>query len=1216
MRAKLILSALALAAGVSAQADYLFTTQFSSGRIPAVMSTSVGAAAPAPVSTNYTSLVDASKAGWAVGQVSTEYEYSAVCATHTASDTPMDATLSTPEFTVTGTRPMARWTAKSMHPSLLEAYEVTVLEQGAATPTVIFSTDKAPADWTNYTVDLSQFIGKTITLNFHCSSVNKFVLALDDIYVGDPEDVMIVCDNETPLYHYVGNSSNTASVKGKLVNYGKPMSGMTAVLKYGNQEFTLPVSGELKSGEAFDYEFALPVTLNEASEYSIGFKDASNTFTQVAEGTVFCSYYPRKYFLEEFTGMWCTNCPTGLLKVEELEKEMGDNIIVLGVHTNTNNNDIFGLREYYNANYVTNLPTLMENRNFVYSNSPSSYKGTHRVDPTVARIDIVDYTISEDDQNVHVKARVEWAEDLDNNDDRYRIGYTLTRDIHPAVGIDNVYQVNGLQYGKARYGRFGILPSRISSSELVELNNVVISSENAHHGFENSIPAELTAGTPTYFEFDVPRPRMSSAATDPSLTEYAMADCRVVAYIIDHDDDPTTETKVEGCLLNATAQRLNEPCAEISDDEFGGNDPADDPTVDPEPVEPEPIETTTHTVLLDENFDDIYNKQYTVLELDHQAPATVINSIFQDSNGISQPWWNARDFQTSTNRYAISHSYYQIPGTSNDWMYFPAITIPTEGFNLTFGAQSLPIRSGDEHALSTLRVYITEQEPSKDWQPTEPVLLVENLSYGNDRDLCNNDFLPFTINLDAYVGKTIYISFANLDTDKDLLCVDNVLVQRPDVAAMTASAPEYIEAGEFTVTANIQGTAGDGLTNWKLTFNCGDTTTVESGDKLANGESKDFTFTANVAPGTTTEYTLTLSSDNNADIVCTGKVTGMLFTPTKRIMIEETTGTWCGNCPNALYTLELLETDPRYEGLILPVSLHVGNDPMRNESYEEMFGLGQVAPMMRVDRNDQLIGITPSDVAPDFENETLAAYAILQHLNKTAYADIEVSGELLTNAGAVSGVEAKAILKPAVDIDGTKYDIGFIVTENNVTCPGERYKNSWIQVNYLYNDNLALGANNPWATIPHDFYNMHFNNVARAIADYYGVENSLPQRVIKAGEEVEINHTVGLPVIGGSMGAYNANNLYLTAFLIEKKVDENIVTTVNNANRAALGENPDSFVSSADMLQEYLSGIDEIAADYDGEAEYFNLQGIRVAEPSSGVYIVRRGSTVTKEVIR
>lgn len=48
------------------------------------------------------------------------------------------------------------------------------------------------------------------------------------------------------------------------------------------------------------------------------------------------------------------------------------------------------------------------------------------------------------------------------------------------------------------------------------------------------------------------------------------------------------------------------------------------------------------------------------------------------------------------------------------------------------------------------------------------------------------------------------------------------------------------------------------------------------------------------------------------------------------------------------------------------------------------------------------------------------------------------------------------------------------------------------------------------------------------------------------------------------------------------------------------------------------SGIGEIIADGDENAPavYYNLQGVQVNEPANGLYIVRRGSKVTKEVIR
>ena len=46
------------------------------------------------------------------------------------------------------------------------------------------------------------------------------------------------------------------------------------------------------------------------------------------------------------------------------------------------------------------------------------------------------------------------------------------------------------------------------------------------------------------------------------------------------------------------------------------------------------------------------------------------------------------------------------------------------------------------------------------------------------------------------------------------------------------------------------------------------------------------------------------------------------------------------------------------------------------------------------------------------------------------------------------------------------------------------------------------------------------------------------------------------------------------------------------------------------------SSVQDILNDFNGEPEYYNLQGIRVYEPTQGIYIVRRGNKITKEVVR
>ncbi len=46
------------------------------------------------------------------------------------------------------------------------------------------------------------------------------------------------------------------------------------------------------------------------------------------------------------------------------------------------------------------------------------------------------------------------------------------------------------------------------------------------------------------------------------------------------------------------------------------------------------------------------------------------------------------------------------------------------------------------------------------------------------------------------------------------------------------------------------------------------------------------------------------------------------------------------------------------------------------------------------------------------------------------------------------------------------------------------------------------------------------------------------------------------------------------------------------------------------------SGIEEVGADENAPVEYFNLQGVRVANPEAGIYVRRQGSKVEKVYIK
>lgn len=631
------------------------------------------------------------------------------------------------------------------------------------------------------------------------------------------------------------------------------------------------------------------------------------------------------------------------------------------------------------------------------------------------------------------------------------------------------------------------------------------------------------------------------------------------------------------------------------------------------------LPAAAHTVLLSEDFStNDWQSKFTPIDLDHNAPHTSINAIFM-SEGSMRPWHPLRD-TTNGDRYMGSHSYYQKAGVSNDWLAgTQALTIPSTGFELTFGAQSLPMRSGEEHALSDLWVFVTEQPVTANWQPaaSDAALHLEKISYGKDRDNCEGDFLPFSLNLDAYAGKTVYISFANLNEDKDLLCIDDVVVQRLDNAEMTAIAAEYVEHGAFDVTGTITGT-GDGLKNWTLTFKSGDTTETKTGAALANGVTEEFSFTGQVGADASADWSVTLSGDNSQPIIVTGTTNGLTFMPTKRVLVEESTGVWCGNCPTALYLLEQMEQDPEIKDKFIPVSAHIGNDMMSVTQYEGMLGFQGVAPAARLDRDLTPIYFGSNDFVYDLNNPASAANKIKVASEKVAIADIALTAEYLTNAGKITGIDVTAEVTPAITIEGGRYAIGFILTENNVHLEDMR-NSSWHQHNYLSKDN-SLSDSHPWKSLPSTVPNVHFQDVARENYGFRGMSGSMPSRTVKADEKVSFNTSLALPdpYLTSSTGAVispalNTENLYLTAYLYDTEAK-----TVINANRIALGENPEPRFTSWDLCKSLNISVDGIENDNTNvPAEYFTLQGVKVNTPAPGsIYIVRRGDKVTKEMVR
>lgn len=78
---------------------------------------------------------------------------------------------------------------------------------------------------------------------------------------------------------------------------------------------------------------------------------------------------------------------------------------------------------------------------------------------------------------------------------------------------------------------------------------------------------------------------------------------------------------------------------------------------------------------------------------------------------------------------------------------------------------------------------------------------------------------------------------------------------------------------------------------------------------------------------------------------------------------------------------------------------------------------------------------------------------------------------------------------------------------------------------------------------------------------------------------------------------------------------------MQDPNYGSFGMYKDAEIKDTYVLPELFkleggSSVSEIEAVGDGEAVYYNLQGVKVAEPENGLYIKVQGNKATKVLIR
>lgn len=350
---------------------------------------------------------------------------------------------------------------------------------------------------------------------------------------------------------------------------------------------------------------------------------------------------------------------------------------------------------------------------------------------------------------------------------------------------------------------------------------------------------------------------------------------------------------------------------------------------------------------------------------------------------------------------------------------------------------------------------------------------------------------------------------------------------------------------------------------------------------LGGTHSVEIPFAAASELGAST-VTLTITKVNGEENACVkNSATGTLYTVerefVKRSVVEQFTGTGCGNCPSGHVAMHNMHN--LYGDQFIGIALHQFNasDPMYNASYDLGF---TGAPQCMVNRSSGVLA--PYEQMP----EVLKA-----SLDEIALTDVTVTG---TFAEEDTKVNATASVESLVAGD---YNIAFMLTADGLTGT----TNSWKQSNYFCKGG---GRYSSKASMPDDLkhlwdmgssYVETYNDVLIA-SSYVSSNNKATLPTLVANGTVSSEYTMKMPTKVALKKALKLDQIYVVAVLLDKKTG-----AIVNAGRAR--------VTGSTGIEDVTTGSEATVV-----ARY-NVNGVQIAAPVKGINIVKMSDGTTRKVL-
>lgn len=310
------------------------------------------------------------------------------------------------------------------------------------------------------------------------------------------------------------------------------------------------------------------------------------------------------------------------------------------------------------------------------------------------------------------------------------------------------------------------------------------------------------------------------------------------------------------------------------------------------------------------------------------------------------------------------------------------------------------------------------------------------------------------------------------------------------VTGITLTASQLNLVVGQSATLNVTSNLGDNINNASVFF---------VNDVAISGNT--YTFTSAGTFSLRASYQSFVSNTIQVVVVNPSETTRFV----SRVLVEEYSGTWCGNCPRILYGTELLkqQTDKA-----VSVQIHLfGNDPFitsQGNNLAENQGVNGV-PTGKINRTINWNG-------PQYQNVN----QVIGEIDSSSNAGLAISSTLASNT-------LSATVKMGFASENTTAKLVVYLVEDNLF-------NS--QANY--SSNLYGGL----SSIP----NFEYDGVLRAV-----ISNLTGDSLTISNTEIQKNYTLTLPT-----NISSNTNIKIVAFLVDVNTN-----SVLNVRQASVGENQD-----------------------------------------------------------